>query len=95
MAYSLFFFCRRRDEFLDAWDRDHTVRTYELPKQLDQVGQGLMNHAPVYARVEVVCCAGNFKTEDGDTSEAIRERGVTGIEPVVVRLFAIQKSQRS
>lgn len=91
-VYTLFLFCRRRDQFLDAWDRDHTFRVYELPKQLDQVGQGLVNHASVCARMEIVFCAGNFDTEDGDTSEAIRERGVTGVEPVVVRLFAIRKS---
>ena len=51
-----------------------------------------MNHAPIYARVEVVLCPCDLDAEDGGASEAISERRVARIEPVVVRLFSIQKS---
>lgn len=54
-----------------------------------------MNHAPVYAGVEVVLRTGNFDGEDGGTSEAICERRVTCVEPVVVRLLEMEwKRQR-
>lgn len=34
-AYSLFFLGWRRNQFLDAWDGDRTVRVYKCSKQLD------------------------------------------------------------
>ncbi len=88
-----FFLIRGRHHIFDTGNEDVALRINELAHEDDEICHGLVHHAAINTRVEILgwTCDGNLVVRDA--SESICQCRGPRVEPVVVRLKACSKKQ--